>query len=86
MSHEEAVDITEKQFKMTYIKAISILISSFTISISIGVVGGDWVSWRKQTTKDVTDLKQYVYPQNFQAELNKEKDKKNRYAPIKTGN
>lgn len=85
MSHEEAVDITKKQFKMTYIKAGSLLIAAFSISISIGFVGGDWVSWRKQTTKDVTDLKQYVYPQNFQAELNRERDKKNRYAPVKNG-
>ncbi len=44
------------EFKMTLIKALSVLVSACIMSITIGRYLGNWEQWRKEIEKRIGDM------------------------------
>lgn len=63
-------NIERQSFKITFIKAGSVLVGCAAICITIGVTGGEWIAWRKnietrvtQVEKDTKDLSTWKHDQ-----------------------
>ncbi len=52
-------DFERMNFKITYIKAGSLLISSCIVAFTFGHYMTDWQEWRKTTTEKVSVIEQW---------------------------
>jgi len=69
-------DFEKLNFKITWIKAGALLASACIISFTIGIYMTDWNQWRRETTKDVGELKNWK--ETTQASLNNQRANYNR--------